>query len=209
MLTVIIFSWVGARLGMSARGRLTVRQLGTFDAVAQVVSINPSVFTRMADCFSHVVNGICAEEIVLTVEEPHVRLLVHDTCWKLGGFPLAHNTLVGLSMDPIVPPPVTVQSNASFMKSEIVMVQTIIRNAECIWVVPCTSIFPGPCAEFVRIWALRAKGANVHAGPTGNVNDSIVVVKGMDARKFATVVFAPVSALVNVITKMPVDKVTL
>lgn len=110
-------------------------------------------------------------------------------------------------MDPIVPL-AAMESNASFMRFEIVVVQTVVRNAKFIGIVPGASIFPGPLAECVLVGALCAKGAYVQTAAMGDVEDSIVVFTGMDARKFTTVRFAPFSACVN-ITNMPVDKVAL
>jgi hypothetical protein len=172
---------------MSAMLLAARRQLWAINAVTQVVPIKVRVLTSVADLLRHVINGAVVEETILTVEKPHVRVLVHVACRWRGGFPLAHDALDALPMDPIMPTPVAVQGDASFMRAEIVVVQTVIRNAHCIGIIPSTAIFPSPCAKGVHVWALFAKGANVHAGATLDIHDGLVVVTGMDACKFATV----------------------
>jgi len=57
----------------------TRRELWAFNAVTQVVSINESVFTRVADLLRHVVNGNIIKEAIPAIEEPHVRVVVPAT----------------------------------------------------------------------------------------------------------------------------------
>jgi hypothetical protein len=79
VLAVIVSCRVRAGLGLSAMLFTARRQLWAFNAVTQVVSVDESVLTRVADLLSHVVNGGIIEEAVLTIEEPHVRVLVPAT----------------------------------------------------------------------------------------------------------------------------------
>jgi len=208
VLGVIVFA-VLALLGTSANCRCTLGQLWAINAIAQIVPVQICVLTRVADLLRHVVNGICAEEIVLTIKEPHIRFLVYLTCRRWTDFPLAHDTLDRLSMDPVMPPHVVrLNRNAGFMGIEIIVVQTIILDAHFIWVIPSTSIFPRPSAERVLVGTLSAQSTDVRAVSMEDVQNCIVVCAGMNACKFTTLRFTPMPPSIDV-ADMSVDKVAL